>query len=166
MAYNRASALFLIAVLFAAASNPLAHGQLLTVRGLTVSGSLCYTPTGNCPGQGIPGVNLNCTILGVSTVVGRGITGVKGSFNITVPAITGFILALPTLPCVATVQLPLSPVVCPVLNATTGILVATVNSVGTLFTSVLGLVRAATDKGESKILHDSRENQFGSLISH
>ncbi|KAL9156164.1 hypothetical protein ABFS82_09G055600 [Erythranthe guttata] len=146
MAYNRASALFLIAVLFAAASNPLAHGQVLTVRGLTVSGSLCCTPTGNCPGQGIPGVgvNLNCTIFGVSTIVGRGITGVNGSFNITVPAITGLILALPTLPCVATVQLPLSPVLCPVLNATTGILGATVNSVGTLFTSVFGLVRAAT----------------------
>ncbi|KAL8041163.1 hypothetical protein ABFX02_10G148700 [Erythranthe guttata] len=144
---NRASAFFLVAFLFVVASTPLAHGQVVTLRGLTVNGSLCCTPSANCPGQGVSGipVSLNCTIVGVGArVLGSGITNVNGSFNITVPAITGLILGLPMLPCVVTVQLPLSPVVCPVINATTGILAATVNSVGTLVNSTLGLVQAAT----------------------
>ncbi|KAL9154885.1 hypothetical protein ABFS82_10G146700 [Erythranthe guttata] len=144
---NGVSAFFLVAFLFAVASTPLAHGQVITARGLTVNGSLCCTPTGNCPGQGVSGVpvSLNCTIVGVGArVLGSGITNVNGSFNITVPAITGLILGLPMLPCVVTVQLPLSPVVCPVLNATTGILAATVNSIGTVLTSTFGLVQAAT----------------------
>ncbi|KAL7097595.1 hypothetical protein ACP275_10G154300 [Erythranthe tilingii] len=144
---NGVPAFFLVAFLFVVASTPLANGQSLTLRGLTVNGSLCCTPSANCPGQGVSGVpvSLNCTILGVGArVLGTGVTNVNGSFNITVPAITGLILGLPMLPCVVTVQLPLSPVVCPVLNATTGILAATVNSVGTLLTSTLGLVQAAT----------------------
>ncbi|KAL7138236.1 hypothetical protein ABFS83_10G150300 [Erythranthe nasuta] len=147
---NGVAAFFLVAFLFVVASTPLANGQVITLRGLTVNGSLCCTPTANCPGQGVAGVpvSLNCTILGVGArVLGSGVTNVNGSFNITVPAITGLILGLPMLPCVVTVQLPLSPVVCPVLNATTGILAATVNSVGTLVNSTLGLVRAATIGG-------------------
>ncbi|KAG8372221.1 hypothetical protein BUALT_Bualt12G0043900 [Buddleja alternifolia] len=142
MAYNYASALFLIALLFVA-SNPLANGQILTLRGLSVTGRLCCTPTGNCPGQGVSGalVRLNCTILGSNVTVGQGTTNVNGNFNITVGALTGLILGLPTLPCVAVVQLPLNNVVCPVLSTTNGVLASALQSVGTVVTSLLGLVQ-------------------------
>ncbi|KAG8372224.1 hypothetical protein BUALT_Bualt12G0044300 [Buddleja alternifolia] len=142
MAYNYASALFLISLLFAA-SNPLANGQILTLRGLSVTGRLCCTPTGNCPGQGVNGalVRLNCTILGSNVTVGQGTTNVNGNFNITVGALTGLILGLPTLPCVAVVQLPLNNVVCPVLSTTNGVLASALQSVGTVVTSLLGLVQ-------------------------
>ncbi|KAL9154886.1 hypothetical protein ABFS82_10G146800 [Erythranthe guttata] len=130
MAYNnknnRISTICLISLLlFAAASTPPAHGQVITLRGLSVSGSLCCTPTGNCPGRGIPGVpvSLNCTIVGVGArVLGRNTTNVNGTFNITVPAITGLILGLPTLPCLAIVQLPLNSTVCPPLSTINGVL--------------------------------------------
>ncbi|KAL7154858.1 hypothetical protein ABFS83_03G031900 [Erythranthe nasuta] len=130
-----ATALFLIALLFVA-SNPLAHGQEeLPMAGLSVSGSLCCTPTGNCPGRGVSGVpvSLNCNVLGVGvTVLGRGITNVNGIFNIYVPTVSGLILGLPIIPCVATVQLRLSPLVCPVLSTTTGLLTSALIPVGTV----------------------------------
>ncbi|KAL7138240.1 hypothetical protein ABFS83_10G150600 [Erythranthe nasuta] len=135
MAYNnypsaRYALLLTAAFLFAAATNPLADGQVVTLLPIRpIGGSLCCTATGNCPGgQPIPGVTINvtCNILGLgSRVIGRGTTNVNGTFNIsTFPVITGLIFGLPSLPCVATVQLPLlSSVVCPLLN-TTGILVS------------------------------------------
>ncbi|KAL7097598.1 hypothetical protein ACP275_10G154600 [Erythranthe tilingii] len=147
---NGATAFFLISLLFAAASTPLAHGQSLTVRGLTVIGSLCCTPTGNCPGQGVAGVpvSLNCTLVGGSArVLGTGVTDANGRFNITLPALTGLILGQPFVPCVTTVQLPLSTVICPALNTTTGLLAAAVQSAGTVFTSTLGLIQNATITG-------------------
>ncbi|KAI3459660.1 hypothetical protein Pfo_016323 [Paulownia fortunei] len=149
MAYNRASALFLIALVLFAATNPLAQGLGITLRGLSVGGQLCCTSTGNCPGQGVAGaaVSLNCTILGVSTTVGQTTTNANGSFNITVPALTGLILGLPILPCVASVRLPLDSVVCPVLSTTNGVLASVVQSVGTLLTSTLGLIQNATIVG-------------------
>ncbi|KAL8041168.1 hypothetical protein ABFX02_10G149200 [Erythranthe guttata] len=129
---NGATALFLIALLFAA-TNPLAHGHL--ALGLSVSGSLCCTPTGNCPGRGVSGVtvSLDCTVLGVgATVLGRGITDVNGIFNIYVRAMGGLTLGLPIIPCVATVQLPLSTLVCPVLSTATGVLTSALIPVGTV----------------------------------
>ncbi|CAA0809791.1 Unknown protein [Striga hermonthica] len=101
MAHNRALALFLVALVFAAASNPLAHGLQLNVTGLTISGQLCCRPTGNCPGQGVSGalVSLNCTnFLGVTTTVGQTTTGINGTFNITVPGLTNLLRGLPNLP--------------------------------------------------------------------
>ncbi|CAA0809792.1 Unknown protein [Striga hermonthica] len=143
MAHNRALALFLVALVFAA-SNPLAHGLQLNVTGLTVSGQLCCTPTGNCPGQGVSGalVSLNCTnFLGVTTTVGQTTTGINGTFNITVPGLTSLLRGLPNLlPCVASVQLPLDPAICPVLSTVNGTLVATVSFVGIVVSALLGFV--------------------------
>ncbi|GFQ04426.1 hypothetical protein PHJA_002586500 [Phtheirospermum japonicum] len=148
MSYNRVHALFLISLLFAA-SNPLVHGQVITLGGLTVGGNLCCTPTGNCPGQGVAGslVSLNCTILGATVTVGQATTNANGTFNITVPAIAGLILGLPIVPCVASVQLPLSSVVCPVLSTTNGVLASAIRSVGTIVTTTLGLIQNATIAG-------------------
>ncbi|CAA0809793.1 Unknown protein [Striga hermonthica] len=142
MAHNCALALLLIALVFAT-SNPLAHALQLNVTGLTVSGQLCCTPTGNCPGQGVSGalVSLNCTnILGVTTTVGQTTTGINGTFNITVPGLTSLLRGLPNLPCVASVQLPLDPAICPVLSTVNGTLVATVSFFGIVLSAVLGLV--------------------------
>ncbi|KAL2232918.1 UNVERIFIED_CONTAM: hypothetical protein Sindi_1471800 [Sesamum indicum] len=147
MAHNQTSALFLISLLFAAAE-PLVHGQI-SLGGLTVGGQLCCTSTGNCPGQGVPGVpvNLTCNILGATTTVGQATTDANGSFNITVPAPTGLILGLPLLPCLAGVQLPLASVVCPVLSTTGGVLSSVVQSVDTIVSGTLGLVQNATTVG-------------------
>ncbi|KAL9154887.1 hypothetical protein ABFS82_10G146900 [Erythranthe guttata] len=110
MAYNNPSARYALllmtaAFLFAAATNPLADGQVVTLLPIRpIGGSLCCTTTGNCPGgQPIPGVTVNvtCNILalgGGSQVIGRGTTNVNG-----IPLV--------------------SSVVCPLLN-TTGILVS------------------------------------------
>ncbi|KAK4412757.1 hypothetical protein Salat_2922900 [Sesamum alatum] len=148
MAHNQTSALFLISLLLFAAAAALAHGQL-SLGGLKVGGQLCCTSTGNCPGQGVPGaiVNLNCNILGATTTVGQATTNANGSFNITVPALTGLVLGLPIVPCVAAVQLPLDGVVCPVLSTTQGVLSSVVQSVDTVVSTVLGLVQNATAVG-------------------
>ncbi|KAL3632630.1 hypothetical protein CASFOL_025614 [Castilleja foliolosa] len=146
MSYNRVHALFLISLLFAA-SNPLVHGQIINLGGLTVGGTLCCTPTGNCPGgQGVAGslVSLNCSILGSTVTVGQATTNANGTFNITVPGIAGLVLGLPIVPCTASVQLPLSSVVCPVLSTANGLLVSAIQSLGTIVTSALGLIQNAT----------------------
>ncbi|KAL7138242.1 hypothetical protein ABFS83_10G150800 [Erythranthe nasuta] len=147
---NGATAYFLISLLFAAASTPPARGQSLNLRGLTVSGSLCCTPTGNCPGQGVVGVpvSLNCTLVGgIARVLGTGVTDANGRFNITLPALTGLILGQPFVPCVTTVQLPLSTAICPALNITPGLLAAAVQNAGTVFSTTLGLVQNAIITG-------------------
>ncbi|KAG8372230.1 hypothetical protein BUALT_Bualt12G0044900 [Buddleja alternifolia] len=145
MAYNCASALFLIALLFAA-SNPLANGQLLPnplPRGITLNGTLCCTATGNCPGQGVAGalVSLNCTVLGATVNLGQATTNANGTFNITVPAVRGIVLGHSVIPCVTAVRLPLNNVACPVLSTANGVLASALESVGTLVTSALGLVQ-------------------------
>ncbi|GER51955.1 S-acyl fatty acid synthase thioesterase [Striga asiatica] len=145
MAHNCGLALFLIALVFAA-SNPLAHGQQLNVTGLTVSGRLCCTPTGNCPGQGVPGalVSLNCTnFLGGGTItVGQTRTSINGTFNITVPRLTGLDLrGFPNISCVASVNLPLNSAICPVLSTVNGTLVATLSLVEILLSETLVVAR-------------------------
>ncbi|KAG8372232.1 hypothetical protein BUALT_Bualt12G0045600 [Buddleja alternifolia] len=148
MAYNRFYALFLVSLLLFAASNPQVHGAWRNwPLGLSVSDQLCCTSTGNCPGQGIGGavVSLNCTILGVSTTVGQNTTDVNGSFNITVPAITGLVIGLLRIPCVAIVQLPLNATTCPLLSTASGILTSAIRPVGRpVLTSAFGLVRIGT----------------------
>ncbi|KAG6424307.1 hypothetical protein SASPL_114722 [Salvia splendens] len=141
------SALFFAALLLLAAVSP-ARGAGIFLNGLTVNGQLCCTSTGNCPGQGVGGVPivLNCTnIFGGTTTAGRTTTTDTGSFNFTVPLV-GLILGN-IIPCTVGVQLPLESVACPVLSATTGTLSSTVQSIGTVVTSVLGLLQNATITG-------------------
>ncbi|KAL1563598.1 hypothetical protein AAHA92_06046 [Salvia divinorum] len=147
MANNHASALFFAALILLAASSP-ARGAGIFLNGLTISGQLCCTSTGNCPGQGVGRVPivLNCTnIFGGTTTAGRTTTTDTGSFNFTVPLL-GLILGN-IIPCTVGVQLPLERIVCPALSTTTGTLSSIVQSVGTVVTSVLGLVQNATITG-------------------
>ncbi|KAL7138241.1 hypothetical protein ABFS83_10G150700 [Erythranthe nasuta] len=150
MAYNQVynpteySALVLVALLFVSATNPLAHGQGVLLRSLTVGGSLCCTPTGNCPGgQPIPGVTVtiigNVILDGGSAVVGgSGTTDTNEKFRISFPGPIASAFPQIRIPfatiinsffprtTVASVQLPLdSSAGCPMLN-TTGILVSPV----------------------------------------
>ncbi|KAL7137803.1 hypothetical protein ABFS83_10G117700 [Erythranthe nasuta] len=148
MAYNRASVIFLIVVHFVAITNRLAHGQLFVgLSNMNFEGRLCCTTTGNCPGQGIPGVpvSITCTINGYTDVAGQGTTDVNGAFNVYVLGITGYFYGLSTIPCVATVQLPLDTVVCPALNTTTGLLSSAFRRNGTangsLKATIVGFVR-------------------------
>ncbi|GFQ06901.1 hypothetical protein PHJA_002834100 [Phtheirospermum japonicum] len=153
---NRVSAVFLIALLFAA-SYPLAHGRWATLRGLRVDGRLCCTSTGNCPvlgGQGVAGVpvSLNCTITGASFTAGQGTTSANGAFDIftTVPTLLKHLQSSlfkppPIIPCVATARLPLdSAVICPVLSAVNDTLVSNIQNVGETFSTNTGLIRTAT----------------------
>ncbi|KAK4428479.1 hypothetical protein Salat_1147500 [Sesamum alatum] len=140
MASATTSALFLVALLLFTTHG---HGQGIVLPSLRVTGGLCCTSTGNCPGQGINGtvVRLNCTnILGVTTTVGQSTTNATGFFNISVPSITGILLGLPTIPCAVSVQLPLNATICPVLSTTTGVLASAVQSVGTVVNTTLGTV--------------------------
>ncbi|GFQ02636.1 hypothetical protein PHJA_002407600 [Phtheirospermum japonicum] len=57
---------------------------MVSVRGLTVGGRLCCTPTGNCPvqgGQGVAGVpvSLNCSSPVGSFTAGQGTTSANGT---------------------------------------------------------------------------------------
>ncbi|GER51957.1 pollen Ole e 1 allergen and extensin family protein [Striga asiatica] len=113
---------------------------MVTLNGLIVGGQLCCTSTGNCPRQVVSGalISLNCTILGVTTTVGQTTTDINGSFNITVRALIGLVLGLPSPPCIVSVRLPLDSIVCPMLSTVDGALVSTVRSVGTIVTSAFG----------------------------
>lgn len=73
--YNRGSALCLNDVLFIGASNyPIAAqaARGLNLNGLFVNGSLCWTPTGNCQGQGqglgLPNVPVRLACINDTTV--------------------------------------------------------------------------------------------------
>ncbi|KAH6810333.1 hypothetical protein C2S51_024095 [Perilla frutescens var. frutescens] len=128
---------------------PAADATFITpnVQGLFVNGTLCCSQNGNCPGSGpLAGVNvtLTCKNLLVATVVGQNITNANGTFSITVPAASlgSFPLLFPSLACVATVQLPVSSAICPALSATSGTLVALLQTVGTITSQTLGLLQA------------------------
>lgn len=126
-----------------------AHASFIgpTVQALSVTGQLCCTSTGNCPGSPAPRavVSLSCfNVLTLSsTVVAQNTTDVDGLFTITVPTTPGLILGLSKIPCVVTVQLPLDAAVCPALSAATGVLTGAVQAVGTATTPVLGRVQTA-----------------------
>lgn len=140
--YNRGSSAvcLIIALVFFGA---IAEAQVLSLKGLNVSGSLCCTPTGNCPGQGLGGVpvRLNCTnLINGSTTVSTTTTNANGGFSFTVPALAGILSRLPALPCNVSVQLPVSSVACPVLNTANRTLTATTTSLGTFINSALGLL--------------------------
>ncbi|KAL7097113.1 hypothetical protein ACP275_10G122900 [Erythranthe tilingii] len=147
MAYSRASSVFLILVLFvAAATTSLAHGRL----DMNFEGRLCCTTTGNCPGQGVPGVpvEIDCAINGYIETVGQGTTDANGSFNVFVPEINARIPyggRFSAIPCVATVGLPLNTEVCPALSTTTGLLLSAFRrngSAGATFrATIVGFVR-------------------------
>lgn len=149
MAYNNhASPFFLIALILFSTTNPPTLAQILPVltTGLTVSGNLCCTSTGTCPGPPVSGalISLNCSspLLGASAVLGQNSTDIKGRFNITVANALNAIGILPA--CNVVVQLPLDRTVCLVLSTANGVLIGTVQSVGTLLTQALGLVQSAT----------------------
>ncbi|CAA0809794.1 Unknown protein [Striga hermonthica] len=130
MAYNRAYTLLLATMLVLAGSGPPTQAQ-----DILLSGELCCTPTGNCPGQGVPGVlvSLNCTnTLGGGTIaVSQTRTSINGTFNATVPVLTNLLQGMPVnFTCLAGVRLPLNSTLCPVLSTTNGTLVATGNIVG------------------------------------
>ncbi|GFQ07374.1 hypothetical protein PHJA_002881500 [Phtheirospermum japonicum] len=150
---DRVSAVFLIALLFAA-SYPLAHGQALTLRGLRVEGRLCCTPTANCPvqgGQGVAGVpvSLSCTVAGVSITAGQGTTGANGTINIftTVPALLGFIVICPVLSAANGTLVSAIQSAGTILNTTTGTLVSAIQSAGTILNTTTGLVRNTSLSG-------------------
>ncbi|CAA0822412.1 Unknown protein [Striga hermonthica] len=144
MAQNCDSALFLVALLLFVASKPLAHAQL-PIRPLNVTGQICCTSTGNCPGQGVPRVvvSLNCTILNSTITLGRNTTNANGTFSISVPAVVGTVGSLPLLPCTVSTSLSINRVVCPVLSTINSTLVSALRPI----TIVLGLVQNATATG-------------------
>ncbi|KAL8543967.1 hypothetical protein ACS0TY_004496 [Phlomoides rotata] len=119
MAYknNNISPPLLIALLLLfATTNPPAHAQI--PGGLIISGKLCCTGTGTCPGPPVSGalVSLNCSspLLGASVdVLGQNITDINGFFNITIPNVLN---AVSLLPCNVVVRLPLDQTVCAVLS--------------------------------------------------
>ncbi|KAL8481804.1 hypothetical protein ACS0TY_028084 [Phlomoides rotata] len=152
-------AFFLIALIMFATAKPLAHAQLggllpgitgglpipinniplpilnnLIVQGLNISGILCCTPTGNCPGgpplSGVL-VNISCSgpLAGGSLIIGQGRTDLNGVFNISVTNIANYLAnLLPVLPCNITIN-P-DQAICPILYNVDGIL-------GTVLTTVL-----------------------------
>ncbi|KAL8557131.1 hypothetical protein ACS0TY_004547 [Phlomoides rotata] len=146
MAYknnNISPPLLISLLLLFATTNPPAHAQI--PGGLIISGKLCCTGTGTCPGPPVSGalVSLNCSspLLGASVdVLGQNITDINGFFNITIPNVLN---AVSLLPCNVVVRLPLDQTVCAVLSTANGLLIATVQSVGTLLTQALGLVQNA-----------------------
>ena len=143
-------ALIMVVLLLFAVATPPAHGHPLNT--ITVGGRVCCTPSGNClPGAtGIPGVPvvLNCSasIGGGTITVGRGVTGVNGVLNITVPnLINDTLFTIPailggTLPCSLIITLPLNQTICPVLNTATGVLTAIPVIVGSVLSPVLGFI--------------------------
>ncbi|KAL8485284.1 hypothetical protein ACS0TY_027547 [Phlomoides rotata] len=106
----------------------------LIVQGLNISGILCCTPTGNCPGgpplSGVL-VNISCSgpLAGGSLIIGQGRTDLNGVFNISVTNIANYLAnPLPVLPCNITIN-P-DQAICPILSNVDGIL-------GTVLTTVL-----------------------------
>ncbi|GER25996.1 pollen Ole e 1 allergen and extensin family protein [Striga asiatica] len=127
MACYSTIALFLVVDLFATTGNGQGPG-ISTLSGLTVSGRICCTENGTCPGEGVEGavVRVNCTtrLSGGSTTIAQGTTNASGFFNITIPSLSELQLGQLTHPCVAAVELPLDYTVCSALSDTTGSLVS------------------------------------------
>ncbi|KAL8493603.1 hypothetical protein ACS0TY_024689 [Phlomoides rotata] len=151
--------IFVIALIMSATAIPLANSQVLSVvpvpdlpvdsvnqvlnsirssiLGLNISGIVCCTPTGNCPGPPLVGaiVSLNCSGgLGNTTT-----TNANGSFNLGLNNIPG-LLPLPV-PCNLTVLLPLNQTICSALSTVNGTLTGVTDTLTpVLTTSTLTLV--------------------------
>ncbi|KAL7134318.1 hypothetical protein ABFS83_11G018600 [Erythranthe nasuta] len=138
-----------LVVLAAAATTPLiAHAQLLPPgrrSGMAVTGQLCCTATGNCPGgQGVAGADVKLTCYPSSAAVRSGQIIVQNStdgggyFRILVPGAEGLILRYERpIPCFVTVNLPLMAAgggaqVCAALSTTSGTLFSSVELSRTL----------------------------------
>ncbi|KAL1534447.1 hypothetical protein AAHA92_30622 [Salvia divinorum] len=152
MGYKQSPALIVAALLLL---TPLAYGQIIppipSLPGLgsgNFIGTLCCTPTGNCPpgSIGVPDVtvNLNCTnLLTGAQSIFQGATNTAGVFNITVPKLPivggGLIPPLGSLlSCAVVINLPLDAAVCPVLSNVTGIATGIPTLVNIIRNSLLG----------------------------
>ncbi|KAL8489148.1 hypothetical protein ACS0TY_025153 [Phlomoides rotata] len=115
------------------------------LNGTIVTGTLCCTPTGTCPGTPVQGVlvKVNCTsIFGASVLVGQNTTDMTGSFNISIPNIIGVVpSALGVFPCNVTIALPLNETICPVFSAVDGFLLGTAGLINTILNPLLGLLQ-------------------------
>lgn len=142
---NRSIAIFLMSlVLFHVTTYPLAAAQLSGTSGI-VSGLLCCTSNGSCPGIVLPNVTvaLRCTdLLGNVRTIATSLTSATGAFSFLLSPVTVILLGLlsPTNinQCNVMFPLPLSSAVCPVLNGVTGSL-STPLPVGTLTGNLLNI---------------------------
>ncbi|KAL8470750.1 hypothetical protein ACS0TY_033352 [Phlomoides rotata] len=147
MTYNHTSAFFLIAVVLFASTKPLSLAQLTPNLGLSVSGQLCCSFTGNCPGRGVPGVvvSLNCSGGSFGNLVGYGqnITDANGRFNINVGNLAGVRQDGALIPCGVIIQFPVNPT-CSVLPfpRTNDFLVGLILPLG-LVRTAFGFIRTA-----------------------
>ncbi|KAL8470748.1 hypothetical protein ACS0TY_033350 [Phlomoides rotata] len=114
MAYKITCAFFLIALILFTTSTPLSHAQLLSV---SVTGRLCCSATGNCPGVGpIPGVVVRLICLRGGLVT-QTTTDANGRYNITASNVLGNLPLNQILnPCVVAIRLPLNNTICPILS--------------------------------------------------
>ncbi|KAH6831377.1 hypothetical protein C2S53_014550 [Perilla frutescens var. hirtella] len=143
MAYNKAPAFTVMAlILLAAANPPLAHAQ--SFNQINAVGQVCCTATGSCPGgPPIPGVvvSLNCSrLVGATVTLGQATTNATGFFNISVPNTLGILASGNILPCVIAIKLPLNQTICPLLNTATGTVAGLLTFVNSLLSSLVGLI--------------------------
>ncbi|KAG6431837.1 hypothetical protein SASPL_109927 [Salvia splendens] len=110
-----------------------AHATIFFPRPLTVTGQLCCTQNGNCPGTPVAGatVTLNCpgSILSPPVSVSTTTTA-TGTFSLSAirQSITGLTIFVG---CTITVQLPVpATAACPVLSNTGGILISLIRRTG------------------------------------
>lgn len=145
---NRSVAIFLMSlVLFHVTTYPLAAAQLGSPTAL-VSGVLCCTSNGSCPGIVLPNVtvSLRCTgLLGNVQTIATSLTSATGAFSFLLTPLQVVLLGLlsPTNinQCSVMVPVPLTSAVCPVLNGVTGILSAPLpvgNLIGNLLNITIG----------------------------
>ncbi|KAG8372231.1 hypothetical protein BUALT_Bualt12G0045000 [Buddleja alternifolia] len=135
-----ASALFLIVILLLATANQLANGQQGNLLPANVSGQLCCTSTGTCPGPAaLPGVlvSLFCDVLGSDVTAGQATTG---NFQMYIPLFMDTILGFSM--CRVIVPYPSRTAGCPALaTGPAGLLESPIQFVGVRLSGVFGLVR-------------------------
>ncbi|KAL8501957.1 hypothetical protein ACS0TY_021183 [Phlomoides rotata] len=138
MAYNHASFLIALILLFTTSS----HAQRVSV---SVTGRLCCSATGNCPGVGpIQGVVVRLICLR-GGLINQTTTDADGRYNITALNALGIIsLSQIINPCVVAIRLPLNNTICPILSnpANTGTLIGLIlpqSIIGLLLKFIVGI---------------------------
>ncbi|KAL8491080.1 hypothetical protein ACS0TY_022924 [Phlomoides rotata] len=157
--------IFVIALIMSATAVPLANSQILgsggltvvpvlglqlelvnsllnsirsLIRGLNITGIVCCTPTGNCPGPPLVGANVSLICSGGLGNTTTTTTNANGSFNLGL--INNILGGLLPLPCNLTVSLPLNQTICPILSTVNGTLTGVTDTLTPVLTSTLTLV--------------------------
>ncbi|KAG6431833.1 hypothetical protein SASPL_109918 [Salvia splendens] len=97
--------------------------SIAVTRVVTITGQICCTPSGNCPGTPVVGaaVTLTCsgTIITPGVITNTTTSSGDGTYTVSATITTNFIIAAVNIvPCLITVQLPIAT--CPALSNTGG----------------------------------------------